>query len=114
MENYLYIALFAPLVGSLFATLFANTPKKQFVGVVTSALLGLSLLVSLKLLYFIYATDTIIHVKMLDWIVIGNINIPFGFVVDQVSVVMMVVVTTVSTMVHIHSNGYMDHDRSFK
>jgi NADH-quinone oxidoreductase subunit L len=113
MENYLYIALFAPLVGSLFATLFANTPKKQFVGVVTSALLGLSLLVSLKLLYFIYATDTIIHVKMLDWIVIGNINIPFGFVVDQVSVVMMVVVTTVSTMVHIHSNGYMDHDRSF-
>jgi NADH-quinone oxidoreductase subunit L len=50
---------------------------------------------------------------MMDWIVIGNVNIPFGFVVDQVSVVMMVVVTIVSTMVHIHSIGYMDHDKGF-
>ncbi len=40
-------------------------------------------------------------------------TIPFGFVVDKVSVTMMVVVTTVSTVVHIYSNGYMDHDKSF-
>jgi NADH-quinone oxidoreductase subunit L len=113
MESYLYIALFAPLVGSLFAALFANTPKKLFTGVVTSALLGVSLVASLNLLFYIYSTGNIVHVKMLDWIVIGNVNIPFGFVVDQVSATMMVVVTTVSTMVHIHSIGYMDHDRSF-
>ncbi len=113
MESYLYIALFAPLVGSLFAALFANTPKKLFVGVITSALLAVSLIASLNLLVHIYLTETIVHVKMLDWIVIGNVDIPFGFVVDQVSVVMMVVVTVVSTMVHIHSIGYMDHDKSF-
>jgi len=41
------------------------------------------------------------------------LTIPFGFVVDKVSVTMMVVVTTVSTVVHIYSNGYMDHDKSF-
>jgi NADH-quinone oxidoreductase subunit L len=113
MESYLYVALFAPLVGSLFAALFGNTPKKLFTGVVTSALLGVSLVASLNLLYYVFATGNIVHVKMLDWIVIGNVNIPFGFVVDQVSVTMMVVVTTVSTMVHIHSIGYMDHDKSF-
>jgi NADH-quinone oxidoreductase subunit L len=113
MEAYLYIALFAPLVGSLFSTLFSNSPKKLFVGVIASALLGVALVASLNLLYHVYSTDTIIHVKMLDWIVIGNMSIPFGFVVDQVSVTMMVVVTLVSTMVHIHSIGYMDHDRSF-
>ncbi len=113
MESYLYIALFAPLVGSLFATLFGNTPKKLFVGVITSALLAVSLGASFSLLMHVYLTDTVIHVRMLDWIVIGNVDIPFGFIVDPVSVVMMVVVTTVSTMVHIHSIGYMDHDRSF-
>jgi len=113
MESYLYIALFAPLVGSLFATLFGNSPKKLFVGVVTSALLAVSLIASLNLLMHVYLTETIVHVRMLDWIVIGNVDIPFGFVVDQVSVVMMVVVTIVSTMVHIHSIGYMDHDKSF-
>jgi NADH-quinone oxidoreductase subunit L len=113
MESYLYIALFAPLVGSLFAALFGNTPKKLFTGVITSGLLGVSLVASLNLLYYVFSTGNIVHVKMLDWIVIGNVNIPFGFVVDQVSVTMMVVVTTVSTMVHIHSIGYMDHDKSF-
>jgi NADH-quinone oxidoreductase subunit L len=113
MENHLYIALFAPLVGALFATLFSNSPKKLFVGVITSALLGVSLIASVTLLMHVYLTETIVHVKMLDWIVIGNVDIPFGFVVDQVSVVMMVVVTIVSTMVHIHSIGYMDHDKSF-
>jgi NADH-quinone oxidoreductase subunit L len=113
MEKILYIALFAPLVGSLFAALFSNTPKKLFVGIITSALLGVSLLASLNLLMHVYLTGTAVHVNMLDWIVIGNVNIPFGFVVDQVSVTMMVVVTIVSTMVHIHSIGYMDHDKSF-
>ena len=113
MESYLLIALFAPLVGSLFAALFGNSPKKLFVGVVTSALLAVSLVASLNLLMHVYLTGTSVNVKLLDWIVIGNVDIPFGFVVDQVSVTMMVVVTIVSTMVHIHSIGYMDHDKSF-
>ncbi|MEA3497910.1 MAG: NADH-quinone oxidoreductase subunit L [Campylobacterota bacterium] len=113
MENYLYIALFAPLVGSLIAALFGNTPKKLFVGILTSGLLGVSLIASLNLLYYVYTTGNTVHVNMMDWIVIGNVSIPFGFVVDQVSVTMMVVVTMVSTMVHIHSIGYMDHDTGF-
>ena len=113
MEKFLYIALFAPLVGSLFAALFGNSPKKLFTGIVTTGLLAVSMYASLVLLYYVFTTGNIVHVRMLDWIVIGNINIPFGFVVDQVSVTMMVVVTIVSTMVHIHSIGYMDHDKSF-
>lgn len=113
MERYLYIALFAPLVGSLFAALFANTPKKFFTGIVTSLLLGVSMIASLNLLFHVFTTQEIVQVRMLDWIVIGNIDIPFGFVVDPISVTMMCVVTIVSTMVHIHSIGYMDHDKSF-
>ncbi len=113
MESFLYIALFAPLVGSLFATLFSNSPRKIFTGVITSMLIGVSFIASLNLLFHIYSTGQAVHVKMMDWIVIGNVNIPFGFVADQVSVVMMVVVTLVSAMVHIHSIGYMDHDKSF-
>ena len=95
MESYLYIALFAPLVGSLFAALFGNTSKKLFVGIITSALLGVSLIASLNLLYHIFTTEQIIHVKLMDWIVLGNVNIPFGFVVDPISVTMMVVFTMV-------------------
>lgn len=113
MEKYLYIALFAPLVGSLIAALFANRPKQLFIGVITSILLGVSMIASLNLLFYVFSTNNIIHANLFDWIVIGNVNIPFGFIVDPISVTMMSVVTIVSTMVHIHSIGYMDHDKSF-
>lgn len=113
MEKYIYIALFAPLVGSLVAALFSMQPKTLFTGWFTSFMLAVSMYASLHLLYYVYMTDTILHVNLFDWIVIGNLDIPFGFIVDQVSVVMMTVVTVVSTMVHIHSIGYMDHDKGF-
>ena len=113
MEKYIYIALFAPLVGSLISALFSMQKKTLFTGLFTSFMLAVSMYASLNLLYFVYTTDTTFHVNLFDWIVIGNLDIPFGFVVDQVSVVMMSVVTVVSTMVHIHSIGYMEHDKGF-
>lgn len=113
MEKFLYIALFAPLVGSLVAALFSTQPKTAFTGWFTSFMLAVSMYASLNLLHFVYTTDSSVHVNLFDWIVVGNLNIPFGFVVDHVSVVMMTVVTVVSTMVHIHSIGYMEHDKGF-
>ena len=113
METYLYIALFAPLLGSLVAALFAQRPKILFTGLFTSLMIGVSMIASLNLLYFVMTSDQIVHVFMMDWIRIGNLDIHFGFVADQISVTMMVVVTIVSTMVHIHSIGYMDKDKSF-
>lgn len=113
MEKFVYLALFAPLVGSLIAALFSTQPKTAFTGWFTSFMLAVSMYASLNLLHFVYTTDVIVHVNLFDWIVVGNLNIPFGFVVDHVSVVMMTVVTVVSTMVHIHSIGYMDHDKGF-
>lgn len=113
MEKFVYIALFAPLIGSLIAALFSTQPKTAFTGWFTSFMLAVSMYASLNLLHFVYTTETILQVNLFDWIVIGNLNIPFGFVVDHVSVVMMTVVTVVSTMVHIHSIGYMEHDKGF-
>ncbi|MBL0721762.1 MAG: NADH-quinone oxidoreductase subunit L [Sulfurovum sp.] len=113
MEKFVYIALFAPLVGSLFAGLFGMSERRTFVGVISSMLLATSFLASTILAYYVVETGNTLHVTMMDWIVAGDLDIPFGFVVDQISVTMMVVVTLVSTVVHIYSIGYMDHDKSF-
>jgi len=113
MENLVYIALFAPFVGSLFASLFGMSQRQIFVGIVASSLLFLSFLSSLMLAINLYMTGDVIHVTMMNWINAGDLNIPFGFVVDQISVTMMTVVTLVSTIVHIYAIGYMDHDKSF-
>jgi len=112
MEVYLYIALFAPLVGSLFAALFGATPKTYITGIVTSGLLFTSFVSSAILLSYVMSGHTV-HVELMTWMATGDLYIPFGFVVDQVSVTMMMVVTIVSTVVHVYSIGYMDHDKGF-
>ncbi|WP_263832301.1 NADH-quinone oxidoreductase subunit L [Sulfurospirillum oryzae] len=112
MEKYLYTALFAPLVSSLFVAFFAARPKMLFTGIIASMLIAFSMIASFILLIDVNTYGPL-HVTMMDWIAAGNLEIPFGFVVDEVSVIMMVTVTLVSTIVHIYSIGYMDHDKSF-
>ena len=113
MELYLYTALFAPIVGSLFAALFGMSKKNIIAGLVSSALLFVSWLASLKLLIYILGGGEEIHVELMTWMATGDLYVPYGFIVDQVSVTMMMVVTTVSTVVHVYSIGYMDHDKGF-
>ena len=113
MEGLVYIALFAPFASSMFAALFGMSERKIFVGVIASSLLFLSFVASAMLAFYVYGTGNAVHVTMMDWISAGDLSIPFGFLVDQVSVTMMTVVTLVSTVVHIYSIGYMDHDKSF-
>jgi NADH-quinone oxidoreductase subunit L len=112
IEIAVYTALFAPLVGSLFAALYGASPKNLITGIVTSGLLFISFVASFFL--FLKVMDgNVIHVKLMDWIVAGDMSVPYGFLVDHVSVVMMLVVTLVSTVVHVYSMGYMEHDKGF-
>jgi len=113
MEKYLYIALFAPLVSSLFSALFTAKEKKLFTGIIGSSLIIVSFLASSVLLTHILKTGEPIHVEMMTWMATGNLYIPFGFLVDQVSVTMMMVVTLVSSVVHVYAIGYMHHDKGF-
>ena len=113
MENLVYIALFAPFAGSLFAALFGMSERRIFVGIVASILIGIAFLASATLAFNLYMTGDVVHLRMMDWISAGDFNVSFGFVVDQISVTMMTVVSLVSTIVHVYAIGYMDHDKSF-
>jgi NADH-quinone oxidoreductase subunit L len=111
MEIFIYTALFAPLLGAIFAAFFAMREKNIITGVVNSALIALSTIASIILLCNIGEDSW--HVHLTGWINAGDLNIPFGFIVDRASVIMMVTVGIVSTLVHIYSIGYMAHDKSF-
>ncbi|MDR2790642.1 MAG: NADH-quinone oxidoreductase subunit L [Campylobacteraceae bacterium] len=111
MEIWIYTALFAPLAAALFAAVFAMREKKIIAGVVNSALIALSTAASIVLLCNL--GDESFSVNLLSWISVGDLNIPFGFVIDEVSAAMMVTVGVVSTLVHIYSIDYMAHDKSF-
>ncbi len=52
-------------------------------------------------------------VHLFDWITIGNLNIAMDFQIDQLSLLMMLIITGVGSLIHIYSAGYMSHDEGF-
>lgn len=57
------------------------------------------------------AEERRISIQFFDWISVGTLKIPAGFVVDQISAIMILVVTGVGSLIHLFSIGYMHHDK---
>jgi NADH-quinone oxidoreductase subunit L len=51
--------------------------------------------------------------ELAEWIKIDDLSIPFAFQIDQLSIMMLLVITGVGTLIHIYSMGYMSHDEGF-
>jgi NADH-quinone oxidoreductase subunit L len=54
------------------------------------------------------------HVTLFPWIQSGSMAVEWGIRLDRLTVIMLIVVTTVSALVHLYSFGYMAHDENFK
>lgn len=104
--------LFAPLFGSLFATLFAFSKKNVLSAIVPIVALIIALGFALFALIEV-ANGVVLSANLAEWITAGRFNIDFGFVIDGISCVMILVVLIVSLFVHIYSVGYMSADSCF-
>lgn len=105
--------LIAPLAGFLFNGLRYREKNGLLAGAVATAMAGVSFLCSLSLfcqLTQLPPESRFLETKFFDWIMVGGLQIPFGFVVDQVSAVMILVITGVGSLIHLFSVGYMAHD----
>jgi len=58
-------------------------------------------------------TQESIETELFTWFSVGNLNIPFAFLVDHLSIIMMMVITGVGGLIHIYSIGYMHGDEGF-
>lgn len=106
---YLIIALM-PLLGCLLAGLFGNKIGRAGAHCATIFSVAVSAVLSAYVLYgFITGGRTKFDENIYTWLNIGGVNFSVGFLVDSLTAMMMVVVTSVSLMVHIYTIGYM-HD----
>jgi NADH-quinone oxidoreductase subunit L len=55
----------------------------------------------------------VININVYSWIVSGDFNVSFGFLIDQLSAIMLMVVTSISTLIFIYSIGYMHGDGGY-
>ena len=107
MTLYLLIAL-APLAGCLLAGLFGNQIGRKGAHTATILGVGVSAVLSAQVLWdFINGTRTKFDENVYTWLTMGGTDFSVGFLVDSLTAMMMVVVTSVSLMVHIYTIGYM-------
>jgi NADH-quinone oxidoreductase subunit L len=102
-----------PLVGFAAVLLLTKTLRERVAYVATGAA-GLSFLVSV-LVFLQVAGEQATHVRpMFDWIVAGPLEVSFDLLIDQLTAVMLLVVTGVGTLVHVYSFGYMHGDARYE
>ena len=113
MKTAYLLVPFAPLVGSMLAGFAGralgrtNTHRVAILGVLVS------LLASLWVMNDVWQGNTF-NGPLYTWAIIGELRMEVGFQIDQLTTMMMVVVTFVSLMVHIYTIGYMEEDPGYQ
>ncbi len=106
------IILLAPLVGALICG-FGWRVIGEYAGqVLTTSLLFLSAFLSWVV--FIAHDGTTETITLLRWIDSGSLVADWSIRMDRLTAIMLIVITTVSALVHLYSFGYMAHDENFK
>ncbi|PKP99794.1 MAG: NADH-quinone oxidoreductase subunit L, partial [Alphaproteobacteria bacterium HGW-Alphaproteobacteria-12] len=102
--------VFLPLLGFLIAGIFGRWLGARTSQIVTSGLLVISALLAIAALVSVGLQGETERVQVLTWIDSGSFEADWRLRIDTLTAVMLVVVTSVSALVHIYSIGYMSHD----
>ncbi|CDX12855.1 NADH:ubiquinone oxidoreductase, membrane subunit L [Mesorhizobium sp. ORS 3324] len=103
--------VFLPLLGFLIVGLFGNSLGAKASEYITSGLLVISGVLSWIVFFTVgFGHGEVFTVPVLRWIQAGGLDAAWALRIDTLTVVMLVVVNTVSALVHIYSIGYMHHD----
>jgi len=104
--------LFAPLIGAIIAGFGWRIIGDLGAQWVSTGLLFLSCLLSWIVFLGHDGQTEIVHI--LDWIESGTLSSSWAIRLDRLTAIMLIVITTVSALVHLYSMGYMAHDDNFR
>ncbi len=104
--------VFLPLLAAVIAGFFGRVIGDRGAQLVTCGALLLSAVLGILLFRQILASGTPQIIPLASWIVSGGVDVSWSLRLDTLSGVMIVVVTVVSSMVHVYSIGYMHGDPS--
>ncbi len=115
MKSVYVLAVFAPLVGAIIAGLMGRRIGRSASAAITVGAVGLSAALSLWVLYqHVWGGAPVFNEALYRWGTLGGLNVEIGFLVDRLTALMMVVVTTVSLAVHVYTIGYMHDDDGYE
>ncbi|MDB5090026.1 MAG: NADH-quinone oxidoreductase subunit 12 [Mucilaginibacter sp.] len=113
MDKYIWLIPILPLAGFIINGIGRNTLSKAVIGFIGSALVLISFGISVGLFLQINDTHKAINVDLFNWFAAGNVKISFAFLIDQLSALMLLIITGVGFLIHLYSVGYMKDDAGF-
>lgn len=113
MNQYIWLIPILPLAGFIINGLGRNSLSKGIIGFIGSLLVLVSFGLSLAVFFQIKSTGNPVNVAYFDWINAGPVHVPFAFLIDQLSSIMLLIITGVGFLIHLYSIGYMHHDKGF-
>ncbi|MEE8046299.1 MAG: NADH-quinone oxidoreductase subunit L, partial [Dehalococcoidia bacterium] len=114
-EGLAWLIIALPIAGLLVNGVLVRAfigPSSKYAGYVTVGAIGGAFVLSLMALATVMS-DGPLEFDTHDWIAIGGLNLTFGLIVDQLTVIMLVVVSGVSLLVQIYGQAYMHGDKSY-
>jgi len=105
-----YLILFLPLIGAIISGFFGNQLGNKLTLLFSSLMVSLSAILSLLIFYKVTVEGYYSNKLIFNWISSGDFNVNWSIYVDSLTSVMLVVVTTISSIIHFYSIGYMSSD----
>lgn len=117
MSNYFILIPLLPLIGFIINGLLVKKINSEKIsGLIGSSAVLIPFLLSIWAFFELIGLPPEtrkINLKFFTWIYSGNLNINYSFLIDQLSIVMVLVVTGVGFLIHVYSIGYMHGDKGF-
>ena len=110
-SGFVIATVFLPLLGALIAGLFCRVISKKAAQLITCTCMVLSATFAGMTFYQVIFKAASYHITLLRWFDSASFHASWAIYVDSLTAVMLIVVTWVSTLVHIYSVGYMSHDK---
>jgi NADH-quinone oxidoreductase subunit L len=114
--SYAWLILLFPLLGFLYSALVGRVLKLRSCGFVGSLAVGLSFLVGIAVFFEMLALPAesrAVDLPLWNWIVAGRLSVPFGLLLDPLSIMMVLIVTGVGFLIHVYAIGYMEGDDGY-
>jgi NADH-quinone oxidoreductase subunit L len=110
---YLWLIPTLPLAGAAINGFLGRRSSKTAVTTIALAFPGLAFALALWIAFGFYSAAAPYTFDLAHWIRSGSFSVDFAFYLDQLSLVMLLVVTGVGFLIHIYSVGYMADDPSY-
>ena len=104
------LIVFLPLLAAIISGFFGNKLGSGFSEILTSLFVCISAILSIFVFYNVIINDYNSNIIISSWISSGTLDVNWSIKVDPLSSIMIVVVTFISSLVHVYSIGYMQHD----